>query len=456
MENKTKYIIIILCIFLQLFVYSCKVKEEDPQSTQVPLTEQQQQLVQELNQWLSPLSASPLELTDNELSALDGLRDAKIIALGESTHGTKEFFRMKHRVFRYLVENRGHKAFGFEADFAESIYFNNYITKGEGNLRELMLNRMHFWTWRTNEVMELLEWMREYNTGKAADDQIHYYGFDCQFTDLQPALILEYLQRTLPDLRDTAAPVLEEVEALSSSSYQNMSEETYNDLKSRLESLQDELIANKDLLIADSSPGEYEINKQLINTTIQAIIVKYEGANGINGPDSRDTFMAANALWIADFFGQDTKITLWAHNGHVARDNSYSVIGAMGYHLNEALGDLYRVIGFAFSKGSFTAVGMDQAGNYTGLQTHEITAEPRNDSINFLFHYASHTDFVFRLDTIPPGSQWDNWLDSRRPFLSIGSAFNGNLSNYYRTIDIRTHYDWIIYFDNTTASEQVL
>ncbi len=449
MENKIRSIFIIFLIVLQLLAFSCKVKNEDSQS----LTEEQQQLVQELNQWLIPLGASPLVLTDNELSVLDQLRDVKIIGLGEATHGTKEFFRMKHRVFQYLVENCGHKVFGFEADFAESIYLNNYITRGEGNLTELMNTRMHFWTWRTGEVRQLLEWMREYNSGKAAEDQIHYYGFDCQFTTYQPDMILEYLQSTLSALWETASPVLEEVEALSSSDYESMSQEAYNDLKTQLESLQDQLMSNKDLLIANSSPGEYEINKQLLNTVIQAIIVRYHGAKGISSNDSRDRFMAENAMWIAGFFGQDTKITLWAHNAHVARDNSYAGKGAMGYYLNEALGDLYRVIGFAFSQGSFTAVGRDQYGNYTGDMTHEITTEPLADSINFLFYHASHPDFVFQLEKIPAGSQWDNWLTTPRLFLSIGAVYNGNPANYYRTLDIREHYDWIIYFDTTTASD---
>lgn len=449
MENKIRSIFIIFLIVLQLLAFSCKVKNENSQS----LTEEQQQLVQELNQLLVPLGASPLALTDNQLSVLDQLKDTKIIGLGEATHGTKEFFQMKHRVFRYLVENCGHKVFGFEADFAESIFLNNYITRGEGNLTELMRDKMHFWTWKTGEVRQLLEWMREYNTGKAAEDQIHYYGFDCQFTTYQPDMILEYLQRTLPALLETASPILEEIKTISYSDYGSMSEETYNGLKTQLESLQDQWMSNKDPLIAGSSPEEYEINKQLLNTVIQAIIVRYHSAKGISITDSRDRFMAENALWIADFFGQDTKITLWAHNAHVARDSSYGGIGAMGYYLNEALGDLYRVIGFAFSQGSFTAVGRDQYGNATGEMTHEITTEPLADSINFLFYHASQSDFVFQLEKISADSQWNNWLTTPRPFLSIGAVYNGNPANYYRTLDIRAHYDWIIYFDTTTASD---
>jgi len=379
MSIKIKPVVGIICIFLQLLTFfSCSIKEDNG------LTELQKQLVQELNQWLIPLGPSPLNLTDNELLFLDLLKDSKVVALGEATHGTREFFQMKHRVFQYLVEYCQHKAFGFEADFGESIYLNNYVTRGEGNLRELMMDKMHFWTWRTEEVKQLLEWMKNYNTGKNEEEKIHYYGFDCQFTTYQPELIQEYLLGTFPELWDTASAVMEQVKNLSSEDYQTMTEATYNDIKTQLESFANQIIANKNLLISNSSSGEYEITRQLLNTFIQAFVVRYQGEND-SSTNWRDFFMAENALWIADFFGQDTKITLWAHNAHIARDSSFGFSGSMGYHINETLNDRYQPLGFAFSQGSFTAVGRDQYGNYTGLDTHEITKEPRSDSINFLF-----------------------------------------------------------------------
>jgi erythromycin esterase len=130
---KIKPVVGMICILLQLLtLFSCRIKEDNG------LTELQKQLVQELNQWLIPLVPSPLNLTDSELSFLDLLRDSKVVALGEATHGTREFFQMKHRIFQYLVEYCQHKAFGFEADFGESIYLNNYVTKEDGSRWELL------------------------------------------------------------------------------------------------------------------------------------------------------------------------------------------------------------------------------------------------------------------------------------------------------------------------------
>jgi erythromycin esterase len=458
--KKTKiFSAISIVLLLPITFISCQMEEKSR------LTDQQSQLVQELNQRLIPLVGSPLLLTDGELDFLDSLESAKIVALGEATHGTGEFFRMKHRVFRYLVENRQHRAFGFEADFAESLYFDNYVCHDEGNLTRLMRTKMIFWTWKTEEVKDLLEWMRMYNRGRSEEDKIHYLGFDCQFTIHHVAFIQAYLLGANPDFWQTAAPLLEQVEGLSSNDYQNMPPETFDNLKTQLETLGFLFEAQKDTLVDHSSLREYRLNRQLLRTFRQAFIVTYFFYNeSYNTTNWRDLFMAENARWIADFMGQDSKITLWAHNGHVANDSHYSASGSMGYHLRKELGDLYRVVGFGFSKGRFTAVGTSIYGFRLGLSEYEITREPREDSINFIFHHASlpgfvlhseatPTGFALHLDAIPTGSAWDSWLDAApRPFLWIGSGFDGIADHYYHSLDLREQYNWILYFDHTTAS----
>ena len=110
-----KRLAIMFFIFVQLLCFiSCNIKRDSqpppPPETEIELSEQQQRLVQELNDWLIPIGALPLELTDNELSFLDQLGFAKMVALGEATHGSREFFQMKHRIIQYLVEHHNHKA----------------------------------------------------------------------------------------------------------------------------------------------------------------------------------------------------------------------------------------------------------------------------------------------------------------------------------------------------------
>jgi erythromycin esterase len=451
MSVKFKVFSSILFIFIQFIIFfSCKVG--DNQSTDTPgigseLTEQQRRLIQELDQWLIPLGTSFLELTDNELSFLDQMSFARIVGLGEATHGTHEFFQMKHRIFQYLVENLNYKAFGFEADFAESIYLNNYITTGEGNLEEIMRTRMHFWVWRTEEVKELLEWMKNYNMGKSDEEKIHFVGFDCQFTDLQPDLIRGYLEPLLPDLWETVSPVLDQVKDFVQSNYEQLSNGEYESIKTQLESMETQFAANKNQLVNGSSLNEYEITMQLFRTVRQAFISNYTFYH--NDLTWRDRYMAENARWIADFFGQNTKIALWAHNAHIAKNRSYLNGGAMGYHLQTVLGDSYQALGFGFSQGKFNAIGND---TNPQLGEKQITDEPRQTSVNFIFHHAANLNFAFHLDAIPAGSEWDNWLSNPVPFLWIGANFNGNPLNYYWDSYLSENYNWIIYIDTTNAS----
>jgi erythromycin esterase len=175
-----------------------------------------------------------------------------------------------------------------------------------------------------------------------------------------------------------------------------------------------------------------------------------EAGYGINW---RDKYMAENALWIADFIGTGSKITLWAHNVHVAKNPSFSGGGeSMGYDLQRELNDLYQVVGFSFSQGNFTAKDYDPQTGYSDPKVHTINSNPPSNSVNFIFHHASHSNFAFHLDMIPSGSAWDSWLQKSRPFLTIGAAFCGDLEMFYSLANLRSFFNWIIHFDRTTAS----
>ena len=138
-------------------------------------------LVNALEDELNPLTNNPLAWNENELNFLDPLADKSIIALGEATHGTAEFFNAKFSMFKYLVEKHDFKILAIEADFGESLLINDAIQRGATEeIEDLMRTKMIFWTWRTEEVKNLLEWMSEYNKDKSDDEKLQYLGFDCQ------------------------------------------------------------------------------------------------------------------------------------------------------------------------------------------------------------------------------------------------------------------------------------
>lgn len=142
------------------------------------------------------LPTEPLE----DLRPLDRiLKDRRIVALGESTHGTREFFQWKHRLFRHLVENHDVRLFGIEASYAACLPIDEYVRTGQGDPRTAIKNQ-GFWTWDTEEVLELVEWMREWNEQRpAGTEPVRFHGFDTQDACTPLKLVLEKLQRHFPE-----------------------------------------------------------------------------------------------------------------------------------------------------------------------------------------------------------------------------------------------------------------
>ncbi|MGA7315309.1 MAG: erythromycin esterase family protein [Silvibacterium sp.] len=103
--------------------------------------------------------------------------DARIVELGEATHGTHEFFQMKHRMVEYLATREGFTIFSIEANMPEAYRLNDFVLNGVGDPKQL-LKGMYFWTWNTEEVLDMILWMREFN--RSGKGRIEFTGFDMQ------------------------------------------------------------------------------------------------------------------------------------------------------------------------------------------------------------------------------------------------------------------------------------
>ncbi|UCH97455.1 MAG: erythromycin esterase family protein [Candidatus Aminicenantes bacterium] len=452
MKKKIKFnLIILLCITMVFF--ACYVKKETTPEPNL------WDLVDELNQVIIPINGSAPNLDTGDLKCLDFLGDVKIVGLGEATHGTKEFFQMKHRIFKYLVEEHGFKAFGFECDFAESLYFDKYITTGQGDLEELMKKKMNYWVWRTEEVKALLEWMRNYNNGKAGEDMIHYYGIECFCFPYYADFLTEYLQGVSRELLDASASLLTKIKNLDriEDEYENMSKEEFEQFQEDLQWLYDRWVENEDEFVSISGRREYEISKHLVRGVAQANHQYYENYQGRTRFNWRDQYMAENALWLLDLLGENEKIALWAHNRHVANhyctDFIWSVGGYMGYYLKQELAENYQIIGFSFSTGAFNAWGRNpRGGKQSGLYRFYIDSVPMRDSINFLFYHAQHDNFMLNFSTLSPNSQLRDWLTGPKLFLYIGAGYSNNPKDYYYITPLLEHYDVLINFDHTSEA----
>lgn len=360
--------------------------------------------------------------------------DAKIVSLGEGTHGTKEFFKMKHRITKFLTEEMGFSVFAIEANMPEAEVVNDYVLNGNGDPRKALAG-LYFWTWNTQEVLDMIEWMREYN--KSGKGRIEFKGFDMQTPDIAIANTLDFLSRYDSAFYKIAQSKYTKIIRFSNEIRKSRSYPDNYLSEPFLESA-DEIYKhmlgnrNKYLSLSDEKEVDWILqNSRIVVQGIQAIM---------RGQQSRDESMAINTKWIMDNMEPETKIVLWAHNGHVAkREAGWKPMGA---HLNKMYGNKMIVFGFGFNKGEYTAVGQKGLGVYS-------TSLPEPGSFEWLMNNLKTPRFFLDLRKVkesPLSAIFNNEID----FRSIGAMAMDYAFN--KTI-ITDDFDVLIYFDETSPSE---
>jgi erythromycin esterase-like protein len=107
------------------------------------------------------------------------LKDVQVVGMGECTHGSREVFQMKHRMLEFLVEKMGFTVFALEASLPDCVAMDRYVTSGTGDAKTAV-QMQGFWTWSTEEVRDLIEWMRKYNQNSTHKNKLRVVGVDMQ------------------------------------------------------------------------------------------------------------------------------------------------------------------------------------------------------------------------------------------------------------------------------------
>jgi erythromycin esterase-like protein len=124
--------------------------------------------------------------------------NARIVELGEATHGTREFFQLKHRMLEFLATEMGFSIFTIEANMPEAYRLNDYVLNGTGDPAAL-LHGMYFWTWDTQEVLDMIHWMREFN--RSGKGKVQFTGFDMQTPNVAQKIVRDFVTRYDPDFQ---------------------------------------------------------------------------------------------------------------------------------------------------------------------------------------------------------------------------------------------------------------
>lgn len=283
---------------------------------------------------------------------------ARVVALGEATHGTREFFQLKHRMLEYLVSERGFTVFAFEAGFPEGRDVEDYVTTGRGDAARAVAG-LGYWPWSTEEVVDLVEWMRAWNRDPRHPRKVHFVGIDMQIPERAVRDVLAWLARVDPPQAAHFSVALRL--ATSRFDYLSLNPSQIETMQADAQALLQLLDARRATYEARTSSAEWALHRQLARVVVQAIklsLADYTGEE-VESLNLRDVAMADNLQWILEQGGPATKVVLWAHNQHVSKGHSYPGFQNLGSHLAERLGPDLRVFGFAFDAGQFQAIGSD-------------------------------------------------------------------------------------------------
>ena len=336
-------------------------------------------------------AAVPLGGTDPEVTidsdAAGALRDtvgdADLVALGETSHGARAQFRLKHRLIRFLVEEAGVRTFALEEDFNWVRRIDDYVAEGEGDVETLLLHARINWPWKTAELVDLFDWIRAFNEGRPADDRLRVYGFDTSsFERVADALstFFDTVDAEAPDVRDRLDALAGEDEGAAT------------DAASWLVDALPPLFEEHEAWEARCSSRALAFARWQSTLLEQALALA--DRNGPGGFGRRDEAMAANASWIVDDAGADRAV-LWAHNVHLVRGElDDELLGAAGRTMGDRLaarhGDDYVPIGVGLGGGEYLA--MDAA--TMGPATPTVPEPPAGSIPDAFSRLEAETSFV--------------------------------------------------------------
>ncbi|HEY0157712.1 MAG TPA: erythromycin esterase family protein [Thermoanaerobaculia bacterium] len=357
--------------------------------------------------------------------------DARIVSLGEATHGSREMFTMKHRILEYLVEEMGFTVFAIEANLPEADRVDNYVLHGIGD-PGAALTGMYFWTWDTDEVLDMIHWMREYNLRRGDKPPVRFRGFDAQFAHYAVPQVEAYIARIDASSSPFFGARYACIRGKKPSDYRVLSAQMRNACVASLVEARNALEQRRADYTARSSAEEFERHLRYADVVVQA-------ENIWSNRGSRDRFMAQNVEYFADVAHPGEKIVLWAHNRHVATDAPYW----QGSWLRLRFGDDMVIFGFVFDRGGFTAIGL------SGLGPQRVESFP--NGWDAFFRKAARPLFFLDLRN-PPSEAVDRFLKTPNTTWAIGSTWYADYAEMRWEVALQRAFDVIIYIEETTAS----
>ncbi len=402
--------------------------------------------------------AEPLDgIAEARLGPLvERIGDARVVLLGEATHGTSEFYRMRARITRELVERKGFTAVAVEADWPDAAAADRYVRHVPTQPRSwLPFQRFPVWMWRNRETAAFLDWLRDHNRGEDNPARrVSFSGLDLYSLYTSAYEVVRYLDRVDPPLAHVARerygaltpwqsdPAMYGRAALTG---------RYRDCESDVVAMLGDLLARRlDYLAADGD----EFFDAAQNARVVAGAERYYRAMYYGAAASwnlRDQHMFDCLGAVLEHRGPDCRVVVWEHNSHIG-DAAATEMGARG-ELNvgqlcrQAFGGRAYLVGFGTDRGTVAA-----AHEWDGPVEVMDVRPSHAESYERICHEAAVRSFLLPLRA-PARQALVDELDEPRLERAIGVVYrpDSELASHYFQAVLPAQFDEYIWFDDTRA-----
>ena len=380
--------------------------------------------------------------------------DARVVLLGEATHGTSEFYRARAAITRHLIRNCGFNIVAAEADWPDAARLDRYVRhRAPEPTRARAFERFPTWMWRNQEVLEFVEWLRRENEARSESDRVEFRGLDVYSLRESIAAVLHYLDRVDPEAAKQArfrygCLTPWQADPVRYGHRAAMGGDTCE------EEVKEQLLAllRKRLEYAARDGEDYfdaSQNARIIRAAEQYYRIMYQGSR--ESWNLRDRHMFDTLQSLMHRRGQQAKAVVWAHNSHIGNAAATSMGWEGEFNIGElcraAYGDDLVAIGFGTDRGTVAA-----ASDWDSPMEIKTVRPVREDSYEFLFRHAGHARSLTNWRG-GRGGLLRKLLSEPRRERAIGVVYRPEselLSHYFRAV-LSEQFDAYVWFETSHA-----
>jgi len=387
---------------------------------------------------------------------LDRIGDARVVLLGEATHGTSEFYRMRARITKELIMRHGFNFVAVEADWPDVARINQYVRHAPVQQEQWKaFARFPTWMWRNHEVLDLVEWIRAWNVEVSEPERrACFYGLDLYSLFTSINAVITYLSSVDPEMAAVARrryACLSPWEQDPAVYGRALLSGRYRDCEAAVVAMLRDML-NRRIEYSQRDGDRFfdaAQNARLVAAAERYYRVMYYGA--VESWNLRDQHMFDTLERLLEFHGPGSKGIVWAHNSHVG-DAAATEMGARGEH---NVGQLSRarfaesafLVGFGTDHGTVAA-----ASDWDGPMEVKLVRPSHEASYERLCHDSGLKAFMLHLRD-PARQAVRDELEAARLERAIGVIYRpeSELQSHYFQACLPRQFDEYIWFDETGA-----